>query len=686
MEENNNIDDLFRSAIESFEMKPSPKGKEKLFAELGKKRKAGNFKKGLGFISISIVLLFVGFTGYRYFKSSSSKKSAPVEFSTNINEPISSVVSGDEAEPAIPNNTTSNSSVKNTFVLQSKDTPTNTAASDEANSTTVKNSENKSSLASPPKNDFQPGIAVTTTSKVSQLPSRSNIQGNKLTQKPTATLDDKKAGDNSASTTLAIENINESFSTSKKQGDKLSKVNSTSKETYSNEAVVIPITENNQPVNAEFNRIKQPANPASTQKATPDIHSVQPSDGEVLHNEKTESTLENQNREIQAANNVKEVSATLPSSSIEEKSSSTPPENPSVIVSEKNSIKESISENNIPKENLNKSDITNSNPIQSENTVVENTVSKQESADSATTLAENKQPENASTAAEIAPTSASASLIKKMLSHLSAEMYFSPDYVNNRYKTNYTYTGSASKNPDDYSDQKPEFSYSTGIRLGYDMGKKWSVVSGISYSSYSQNAVYNTISVISDSIYKEEHVDHGHGNGGGHNGGGHNHEPPNSNNDHHYVIHTPHGDIDLHNEPPRDFGCPEPQNGDALNIKTEISQTIQFIYVPLLVRYHFGKNKLSYFVEGGGAMNIVSKDKINVYVNDAFQETNNLDGLKQFNYSLLLGTGIQYNFYKGLSTFIQPSFRYTITPMNQNNPIYSYPYYIGIGTGFSIHF
>ena len=151
MEENNNIDDLFRSAIESFEMKPSPKGKEKLFAELGKKRKAGNFKRGLGFFSISIVLLFVGFTGYRYFKSSSSKKSAPVEFSTNINEPISSVVSGDEAKPAIPNNTTSNSSVKNIVVLHSKDTPTNTAASDEANSTTVNNSENKSSLASPPK-------------------------------------------------------------------------------------------------------------------------------------------------------------------------------------------------------------------------------------------------------------------------------------------------------------------------------------------------------------------------------------------------------------------------------------------------------------------------------------------------------------------------------------------------------
>ena len=75
-----------------------------------------------------------------------------------------------------------------------------------------------------------------------------------------------------------------------------------------------------------------------------------------------------------------------------------------------------------------------------------------------------------------------------------------------------------------------------------------------------------------------------------------------------------------------------------------------------------------------------------ITIDDSYTENNERDGLRNLNYSLLLSAGAKYNFYKGLSITLKPSFRYSITPVNQVNPLSSYPYYIGAEMGFSIHF
>ena len=285
----------------------------------------------------------------------------------------------------------------------------------------------------------------------------------------------------------------------------------------------------------------------------------------------------------------------------------------------------------------------------------------------------------------------STSLLKKIVSHLSAEIFYSPDYVSNKIKVNDSYTGTASQNLSDYNNQKAAFSYSTGMNVRYDLGSKWSIGSGISYSTFAQTAVYNTINVVSDSVYQFEHghrgVPHGGRHGGFHGGihGGQNPHRPPGNGNHHYVIQTPCGAIDLYHEPPHHNGGNH-RNGDTINIKTETSESLQFINIPLTVRYQFGHNKLSYFVEGGAAISFVKGDKVKITIDDAYIENNERDGLRNINYSLLFGAGVQYNFYKGLSMFLKPSFRYSITPVNQDNPMYSYPYYFGIEVGVSIHF
>ena len=295
----------------------------------------------------------------------------------------------------------------------------------------------------------------------------------------------------------------------------------------------------------------------------------------------------------------------------------------------------------------------------------------------------------------------SKSVFKKIASNLSFGIFYSPDLVNNRLKINDSYTGTASRNIDDYNNQKAAFSYSTGFNLRYDIGSRWNIGSGITYSTFAQTAVYNIINVVSDSVYREVHGHHYSGGPGGHGGGGHGgghgggqggshggnnpHNPPQGGNGNHYVVQTPSGAIDLYNKPPHPNGRPN-QHGDTLDIKTTTSESIQFFNIPLSVRYKFIKTRFTYFLEVGGTMNFVKGSLVKINVNDSYTENNEHDGLKKTSYSLLLGAGVQYNFYKGLSLSLNPAFRYTITPINQNNPMNSYPYYIGIGAGLSIHF
>ena len=72
MEDNSNIDDLFRSEIEPFRMEPSEKSWNSLQAELAKKRSAAIRKRRLGWFSASVFLLIFSYTSYKYFSSESS--------------------------------------------------------------------------------------------------------------------------------------------------------------------------------------------------------------------------------------------------------------------------------------------------------------------------------------------------------------------------------------------------------------------------------------------------------------------------------------------------------------------------------------------------------------------------------------------------------------------------------------
>ncbi len=679
MEDNSNIDDLFRSEIEPFRMEPSEKSWNSLQAELAKKRSAAIRKRRLGWFSASVFLLILSYTSYKYF---SSENLTDKKLKNNIE--INSEDSNHD-----------NSSVNNTAPV--KNNTVQNSSESIASKESAENNSNSASLNTSANQETSTKKLSNASGNISGSTVQVNSDNQKKTPAKSATVASSTVGSKTANDKIALASADNSSVVKKSVNNSVVKIQQkNTKETASN------------------------TNTTLAKKAS-DVNSISKSSEKINPTEATAS--------------LGLINEKLPDNSAE---SNNPLEKPEVNSS---SDKSQLSENNISttitteSEQGTKAVISNSNPTSGseqaksseilsdqkikDNDIVVNDASKKTSQDEKSPISALSQSQTSSTEiTKDAPlaqepskaiesdkseainvvnninatndTSAinkdkSISFFKKVMHRLSADIYYSPDYVKSSLKTNDSYTGSASKNPDDYADQVADFSYSTGFNLGFDITKKWSIRSGISFSTFSQSAVYNTLQVIADSVYKEQHGHHG-SSGHGH-GGHHNHEPPNQNNDHHYVIHTPCGAIDLHQEPSQfSHGGSQPINGQTVSFKTETSETIHFIYIPITVRYEFGKRKLSYFVEGGGAFNMVNKDVVKVTVNDAYVEENNFDGLNSFNYSLLLGAGVNYNFYKGLSTFLKPSLRYSITPINDNNPLYSYPYYLGIGVGFSIHF
>lgn len=279
-------------------------------------------------------------------------------------------------------------------------------------------------------------------------------------------------------------------------------------------------------------------------------------------------------------------------------------------------------------------------------------------------------------------------MLKKVGSHISFGAYYSPDYAVNRT----TGTSSAESRSSGYS-------WTGGVRVGYDLSKRFSISSGASYSSYSNSESFSSIYVTSDSAYKERHEDdhehgfeheHHHEGGGGWGGGGHGQGGGQGGDGGgpgqggcHYVLHTSCGDLDLSDLPPGATGNEE--SGDTMKVSTEVTSSVEFINVPLKVRYNFRMRKLVYFIEAGASMSFIRNSAAQISIG-SYSENNAVSGLTNFNYSALLNLGVEYRFYRGIGIFLEPHVRYSLTPINDSGAEKSYPYFIGGNVGLSIHF
>lgn len=119
-----------------------------------------------------------------------------------------------------------------------------------------------------------------------------------------------------------------------------------------------------------------------------------------------------------------------------------------------------------------------------------------------------------------------------------------------------------------------------------------------------------------------------------------------------------------------------PNVGDTIS-SLSTTNTLQYLGIPLAVKYSFDKGKFSINAMAGISGNFLTKGKIETEVelgnDNEFETVTKIYGLKKFYMSGLAGVSVDYNFYKNLSLSFAPTLRFALNPINENTPVISYP-------------
>ena len=165
-----------------------------------------------------------------------------------------------------------------------------------------------------------------------------------------------------------------------------------------------------------------------------------------------------------------------------------------------------------------------------------------------------------------------------------------------------------------------------------------------------------------------------------------------------YSINNSSGIIDIENNPSMDYvtnkgdrNNPTTSSGSinefSLQVNSgEVIQNFEYIEVPLILRYRLVDRKVGFNFLGGMSTNMLVGSNT-YYNNDGNREKiGETTDLKPFNYSSIVGIGIDYAISDRFNISLEPTFRYYLNSINESSVIRSYPYSIGIFTGLRYYF
>jgi hypothetical protein len=186
------------------------------------------------------------------------------------------------------------------------------------------------------------------------------------------------------------------------------------------------------------------------------------------------------------------------------------------------------------------------------------------------------------------------------------------------------------------------YSYSFGLSVGYRLNYKWSLQSGVNFSTINMHIEPEKIYAERDNqgVVK-------------------------------YTINTSSG---------KGYILPSfssnPRVGDSL-FTQNIKHSLKYTAIPLAVKYNLTNGRFSANLLTGLSANILSTGKISTEVKrgneSEMDKTHDIHGLRTLYFSGLAGIGFDYNLSRNLSLTFSPTINFAIDPINKNVPVRSYP-------------
>jgi len=230
--------------------------------------------------------------------------------------------------------------------------------------------------------------------------------------------------------------------------------------------------------------------------------------------------------------------------------------------------------------------------------------------------------------------------------------FFSPEISFSRMHDNHSRNQNGNTR-DAENKETGTFSYTTGALIEYKTGRNWSWQSGFTISTTNTDIDPSTLYAKADNtgIVK-------------------------------YQINTSSGSC---------FILPSfsnnPNVGDSI-FSRSTTNTLQYVGIPLSVKYSVNQGKFTLNAMTGISPNFLTQGKITTEVekgNDNEMETAvKIIGLKKFYLCGMAGVGLDYNFYKNLSADFSPTFRFALSPINDEVPVKSFPNSLGFYLGLKL--
>jgi hypothetical protein len=223
--------------------------------------------------------------------------------------------------------------------------------------------------------------------------------------------------------------------------------------------------------------------------------------------------------------------------------------------------------------------------------------------------------------------------------------------------------------------EQPLVSYSGGLSFTYKISRRFSLQSGLYYSSLGQQ-VDGVNSFAGFQMYD------------------------NTKGDRNFEVLTSSGTIFTNNSDiflkstgsvnkvitPYTKDVFDPQKASLQYLSNTLEQNLSYLELPLFVRYKLIDRTLDFNLIGGMSYNMLIKNNVFTYIDGSKYLLGKTDGVNPMMFSSSIGMGMEYNFSTKLSLNLEPTFRYYINPFSQTAGTGIHPYSFGIFSGLSYKF
>ncbi len=118
----------------------------------------------------------------------------------------------------------------------------------------------------------------------------------------------------------------------------------------------------------------------------------------------------------------------------------------------------------------------------------------------------------------------------------------------------------------------------------------------------------------------------------------------------------------------------------------EISQSFEYIEIPLLISYKVIDRVIDFQLLGGVSTNMLVGNNVFAEFDGQRIHLGKTDDIYKFNYSSVIGFGIEYGFSDQLSFSIEPTFKYYLNSFSSGTRLLVHPFSVGLFSGVSYKF